>query len=58
MLEKELSAKSSEDIATESWKLRRAQQNETETKSESVRMKKFTAFINFIFQRLLTSGSR
>ena len=39
MLEKELSAKSSEDIATESWKLRRAQQNESETKTESVSLK-------------------
>ena len=39
MLEKQLSAKSSEDLATESWKLRRAQQNETETKTESVRLK-------------------
>ena len=39
MLEKELSAKSSEDIATENWKLRRAQQNETESKTESVRLK-------------------
>ena len=58
MLEKQLSAKSSEDLATESWKLRRAQQNETETKTESVRLKIILAFINFIFQRLLTNGSR
>ena len=52
MLEKELSAKSSEDIATESWKLRRAQQNETETKSESVRLKIIFSIYKFYILKI------
>ena len=52
MLEKELSAKSSEDIATESWKLRRAQQNESETKTESVRLKIILSIYKFYISKI------